>query len=46
MQVPEMQRCYSDWEIAGAPEVRHVTDAGPQPFNPFLQDVPAGPLSG
>ena len=40
MQVPEMQRHYSEWEITGAPEVRHVTETSVQPFNPF---GPTGP---
>jgi len=35
MQVPEMQRHYSDWEITGAAEVRHVTETSTLPFNPF-----------
>jgi hypothetical protein len=39
MQVPEMQRNYSEWEITGAPEIRHVTATSAQPFNPF--DPPA-----
>jgi hypothetical protein len=35
MQVPELQRHYSDWEITGAPEMRHVTDAKAAQYNPF-----------
>jgi hypothetical protein len=35
MQVPEIQRHYSDWEITGAPEIRHVTDTSVQLFSPF-----------
>ncbi len=35
MQVPELQRAYAEWEITGAPEVRHVTETSEQPFNPF-----------
>jgi hypothetical protein len=31
MLVPELQRHYSDWEITGAPEIRHVTDTSVQP---------------
>ena len=25
LQVPELQRRYDEWEITGAPEIRHVT---------------------
>jgi len=35
MQVPEMQRQYGEWEITGAPEIRHVTETSTQPFSPF-----------
>jgi len=35
MQVPELQRHYSEWEITGAPEIRHVTETSTQPFSPF-----------
>jgi hypothetical protein len=35
MQVPEMQRHYSEWEITGAPEMRHVTAETPEQFSPF-----------
>jgi hypothetical protein len=35
MQVPELQRRNKDWEITGAPEIRHVTETSTQPFNPF-----------
>jgi len=35
LQVPEMQRHYSEWEITGAPEIRHVTRTSVDPFNPF-----------
>ena len=35
MQVPELQRHYSEWEITGAPEIRHVIETSAQPFNPF-----------
>src|SRR5271155_6261081 len=35
LQVPEMQRHYSEWEVTGAPEIRRVTETSAQPFNPF-----------
>jgi hypothetical protein len=35
LQVPELQRHYLDWEITGAPEIRHVTPTRTEPFNPF-----------
>jgi hypothetical protein len=35
LQVPEMQRHYSEWEITGAPEIRHVTETSTRAFNPF-----------
>ena len=35
LQVPELQRHYLDWEITGAPEIRHVTPTSTEPFNPF-----------
>ena len=35
LQAPELQRHYLDWEITGAPEIRHVTPASTEPFNPF-----------
>ena len=35
MQVAEMQRCYGEWEITGAAEIRHVTETSVQPFSPF-----------
>ena len=40
MQVPELQRHYPDWQITGAPEIRHVTRTSVDPFNPF--GTPAG----
>jgi hypothetical protein len=40
MQVPELQRHYSDWEMTGAPEMRHVTETSVQPFNPFEPPLP------
>ena len=41
MQVPELQRHYSEWEITGAPEIRHVTATSAPQFNPFETPVPA-----
>jgi hypothetical protein len=41
LQVPVMQRAYSEWEITGPPEIRHVTETSVQPFNPF--EAPALP---
>jgi hypothetical protein len=35
LQVPEIQRHYSDWEITGAPEIRHVESASPAQYNPL-----------
>ncbi len=35
MQVPELQRAYADWEIAGAPEIRHDTPTTAEHFNPY-----------
>jgi len=32
LQIPEIQCHYSDWEITGAPEIRHVTETGAQPL--------------
>ena len=40
MQVPEMQRHYPDWELTGAPEIRHVTETNAQAFNPFEPQAP------
>ena len=35
-ELPEIQRRYSEWEIIGSPEVRHVPDdARSNQFNPF-----------
>jgi hypothetical protein len=39
MLVPEIQRCYAEWEITGAPEVRYVTDARTAQYNPFRSPV-------
>lgn len=35
LQVPVLQRRYAEWEITGAPEIRHVTAGSVEPFNPF-----------
>ena len=35
LQVPELQRAYAEWEIIGAPEVRHVTPVSTEAFSPF-----------
>ena len=35
MQVPELQRHYAEWELIGAPEIRHIRETGTQAFNPF-----------
>jgi hypothetical protein len=40
LQVPAMQRRYTQWEIIGAPEIRHVTPGSVEAFNPFR---PQGP---
>lgn len=41
MQVSELRRHYSEWEITGAPEIRYVTETSAQPFNPFEPSAPA-----
>jgi len=41
LQVPAMQRRYAEWEIIGAPEIRHVTPGPIEHFNPFR--APASP---
>lgn len=41
MQVPELQRCYAEWEITGAPEIRHITEINTRPYNPFQPPPPA-----
>lgn len=35
-QVPELQRAYSEWEITGAPEIRHATPMTTEPFSPLV----------
>ena len=35
LQVPELQRQYAEWEITGAPEIRHVTETSAGAFGPF-----------
>lgn len=40
LQVPELQRRYAEWEITGAPEIRHVQPAGTQQFSPFVRSAP------
>jgi hypothetical protein len=35
LQVPALQRRYAEWEIVGAPEIRHVTPGSVEPFSPF-----------
>ena len=38
MQLPVLQRQYSEWKITGAPEVRYVADAAtPTQFSPFAR---------
>jgi hypothetical protein len=41
LQVPELQRRYAEWEITGAPEIRHVTATSAEPFKPFRSPAPA-----
>lgn len=41
MQVPDMQRQYVQWEITGAPEIRHITPISMEPFSPFESPVHA-----
>jgi hypothetical protein len=45
LQMPELQRHYLEWEITGAPEIRHVTATSVQPFNPFEQPARGRPNS-
>ena len=35
LQMPALQRQYAEWEITGAPEIRHVTPGPIEHFNPF-----------
>jgi hypothetical protein len=35
LQVPELQRRYAEWEIAGPAEIRHVTPGRIEQFDPF-----------
>ena len=46
MQVPELQRHYSDWEIVGVPEIRSVQPASPEQFDPFRLVALAGIVDG
>ena len=39
LQVPELQRHYGEWEITGAPDVRHVAPADGEQFSPFQSPV-------
>ena len=39
LQVPALQRRYAEWEITGAPEIRHVAPGSAGPFNPFRSPV-------
>jgi len=39
-EVPVIQRRYADWELTGAPEIRHVTPNGAAEFNPFRPSRP------
>jgi hypothetical protein len=39
LQVPELQRRYSEWQITGAPE-NSARPASPEQFNPFHETVP------
>ena len=34
-EVPVVQRRYADWEIIGAPEIRHVTKTSEAQYNQF-----------
>jgi hypothetical protein len=40
LRVPELQRRYADWELAGPPEIRHVTPGRIEQFNPFKLPAP------
>ena len=44
LQVPELQRRYPEWEITGAPEIRHVTAACIEQFNPFKPSASRGQI--
>jgi hypothetical protein len=36
-----LQRYYSEWEIIGAAEIRHITEINTRPYNPFRSPAPA-----
>jgi hypothetical protein len=40
LQVPELQRRYAEWELTGAPEIRHVHPRHTEPFSPFGRSAP------
>jgi hypothetical protein len=40
MQMPELQRTYSGWEITCTPEIRHVTTETPPPYSPVRRTPP------
>ena len=40
LQMPALQRQYAEWEITGAPEIRHVTPGHIEHFNPFKSPAP------
>jgi len=42
LQYPELQRRYVEWEITGAPEIRHVTPGVIEQFSLF-RNPPASP---
>jgi len=39
LQAPEIRCRYSDYELIGAPEIRHVPDHSAH-FNPFAESAP------
>ena len=40
LQVPALQRRYSEWEITGPPEIRDVRPGCVEPFSPFKPPAP------
>ncbi len=46
MQVPELQRQYSEWEVTGTPEIWPVQPASPEQFDPFRAAATARAVVG
>jgi len=39
LQYPELQRRYAEWEITGAPVIRHVAPIMERSFTPFRSET-------